>query len=70
MVESKERKQIKSLQKGQMINFPMEKYIKITRLLADINMRARSRGELEPGKLLYSASKKGAEEGTFNVIRK
>lgn len=70
MLESKERKAIKALKVNDSITFPMVDYIKITRMLANMNLVARSKGEVESGELMFSVSQKVSKDGSFEVIKR
>jgi len=70
MLESKERKAIKALKVNESITFSMFDYIKITRMIANINLVAKGRGEIERDEIMFSVSQKSAKDGSFEVIRR
>lgn len=69
--ESNERKKIKAslLKKGDSLLFPERNYIKISRMLQDMNRLARANRDVKPDDVLYSVQREGAPNGKFFVIR-
>lgn len=71
MKVSKERKKIEAnlIVKGDSLSFPVKEYIKVARIIHNMNRTARERREIAPEEVLYSLQRSGAPEGTFFVVR-
>ena len=68
--ETEERVRIKALVKGEAIVFPIVAYLKISRMVADLNRAAKVDREIEKEEVKYSLQKEGAPLGKFFVIRR
>lgn len=71
MKVSEERRKIVSnlLAKGDSLSFPEKEYIKVARIIHNMNRTARERREIDPEEVLFSLQRSGAPEGTFFVVR-
>ena len=69
--ESEERKRVKEhlVEKGEKVSFPLFSYLKVARMLNDMNRVARIERLVEKDDVLYSIRQEGASEGYFYVIR-
>lgn len=68
--ESPQRRQIKSLsESGENILFPESEYLKIARMLQDLNRLARIERLIEKDQVFYSIQREGAPKGQFFVVR-
>lgn len=71
MKVSKERRKIESnlLAKGDSLSFPEKEYLRVARIIHNMNRTARERREVDPEEVLFSLQRSGAPEGTFFVVR-
>lgn len=69
--ESEERKKVKErLRKGgDKMAFSLSTYLKVTRMLHDLNRLAKIDGLVEKNDVLYSVQQEGAPHGRFYVVR-
>ncbi|GEM_PF-1265554 len=69
--ESEERRKVREtlLRQGDRILFHASLYLKINRMLADLNRVSRIQGLIGRNEVLYSVQKEGAPPGTFYVVR-
>ncbi len=69
--ESQERRKVKEtlLRPGDRTLFHESLYLKMNRMLADLNRVSRIQGVIGRNEVLYSVQKEGAPPGTFYVIR-
>ncbi|MCC8187512.1 MAG: hypothetical protein LIP08_08385 [Bacteroides sp.] len=69
--ESQERRKVKEtlLHQGDRTLFHESLYLKINRMLADLNRVSRIQGLIGRNEVLYSIQKEGAPPGTFYVVR-
>ncbi|MCD8080312.1 MAG: hypothetical protein LUF04_07855 [Bacteroides sp.] len=69
--ESQERRKVKEtlLRQGDCTLFHESLYLKINRMLADLNRVSRIQGLIGRNEVLYSIQKEGAPPGTFYVVR-
>ena len=61
------RKKLKK--KGSRVSFPMDLYPKISRMLIDMNRKARIDGLISKNQVLFSINQKTAPNNKFYVIR-
>lgn len=68
---SKERILMRSklLKKGDRVQFQLTDKEKVSRIVQDMNIVARAKGEVEPFVILFSVSQKDAPSNQFYVIR-
>lgn len=59
--------QLKS--KDNSVSFPLEKYLKISRIVQEMNKKARIERLITTDEILYSIKQEGAPEGSFFVVR-
>lgn len=71
MKVSKERRKIEAnlLAKGDSLSFPEKEYLRVARIIHNMNRTARERREVDPEEVLFSLQRSGAPEGTFFVVR-
>ena len=62
--ESEERKKIK-----EKLPFSLSLYVKVARMVQDLNRLARANRLVEPEDVLYSIQQEGAPKGKFYVVR-
>lgn len=69
--ESEERKKVKEklTKKGDKLPFSLSLYVKVSRMVQDLNRSARAKRIVEPEDVLYSLQQEGAPEGEFYVVR-
>lgn len=69
--ESEERKKIKEqlTKKDDKLLFSLSLYVKISRMVNDLNRSARVKRIVEPEDVFYSLQQEGAPEGKFYVVR-
>ena len=68
---SKERIKIKERlkQKQDQLTFPIPIYLKVARILQDMNKNERINGSITKEEVMYSIKQEGAPEGNFFVVR-
>lgn len=69
--ESEERKKVKEklIKKGDRLLFSLTLYVKVSRMVQDMNRLARANRIVEPEDVLYSLQQEGAPCGEFYVVR-
>lgn len=69
--ESEERKKVKEklIKKNDKLPFSLSLYVKVSRMVQDLNRLARANRLVEPEDVLYSIQQEGAPKGKFYVVR-
>lgn len=69
--ESEERKKVKEklVKKGDKLPFSLSLYVKVSRMVQDLNKNARADRVVGPDDVLYSLQKADAPKGRFYVVR-
>ena len=69
--ESEERKKVKEklIKKNDKLPFSLSPYVKVSRMVQDLNRLARANRLVEPEDVLYSIQQEGAPKGKFYVVR-
>lgn len=55
--------------KGDSVSFPLEKYLKMSRVVQEMNKKARIERLITTDEVLYSIRQEGAPQGSFFVVR-
>lgn len=69
--ESEERKKVKEklIKKNDKLPFSLSLYVKVSRMVQDLNRLARANRLVEPEDVLYSIQQEGAPKEKFYVVR-